>query len=86
MSVTAIVWLACFAVGVLVFLVVRSTPGALAVAAASSFVLVYLAVLYVGHPVAGVSLVSIALADLATAAIVAALRMGYRRAKARQHG
>jgi hypothetical protein len=69
-----------------VFVVIRSTPGAFAVAAVCSFIVVYLAALYLGHRVAGVSLASIALAAFATAAIVAVLRTVFRRAKARQHG
>jgi hypothetical protein len=81
MSFAAIVWLASLAIGALVFLAVRSTAKAFAVASVASFIVVYVSLLFVGHPVAGVSIFSIVTAALVTAATVAALRMALRRTR-----
>jgi hypothetical protein len=84
MSFAAIIWVASFAIGTLVFFAVHSTPRAFIVASVVSFV-VYVSLLFVGHPVAGVSIASIAIAALVTAATVAALRMALRLARSRRN-
>jgi hypothetical protein len=85
MSFAAIIWFASFAIGTLVFFAVHSTPRAFIVASVVSFVVVYVSLLFVGHPVAGVSIASIAIAALVTAATVAALRMALRLARSRRN-
>jgi hypothetical protein len=81
MSLLAIVWVACLLIAAIAGLIVRSPARAFAIGATASFSVVYLALLYVGHPVAGVSLGDVVFAALATAAAVAALRVALLRAK-----
>lgn len=83
MSFIAIAWFASLAIGVLAFLAIRSTLRAFVVSSVAAFIFIGMAALYLGHPVAGVSAGSIAIATLVTSAAVAALRMATRYVKGR---
>jgi hypothetical protein len=81
MSIMALIWLACLVIATVVSFFVSSPVRALAIASFASFVVVYFSVLYVGHPVGGVSFVDIVLAAVVTAGAVALLRLAMRRLK-----
>jgi hypothetical protein len=81
MSFAVAIWTVCFVVAALVSLVVRSNIRAFAIGSAASVVIAFLLLLYVGHPVAGVSLADILLAAVVTAGAFAVMREVFRRAK-----
>jgi hypothetical protein len=85
MSFAAIVWIACLAIAVMVFIAVRSTLRSLFIASAVSFIVAYAAVVFVGHPVAGVSFSSLAVSSFASAVVVAIIRMALIRSRAHRN-
>jgi uncharacterized membrane protein YccC len=76
-----VIWLVCVAIAVLISLFARTPTRVFAIASITSFVVVYFALLYVGHPIDGVSLFDVVLAAIVTAGAAALAPKVTRRAK-----
>ncbi len=83
MSILAIIWITCFVIAAFVSLVARSSSRTFVLASLWSFVVVYCALVFIGHPIIGVSLYDVVFAVVITAALITALRVGLQRARRR---
>ena len=81
MSILAIIWITCFVIAAVVSLVARSSVRTFVLASLWSFVVVYCALIFMGHPISGVSLHDVVLAVVTMAALVTALRVALQRAR-----